>query len=420
MAPPELPITPNWDVDSVLSRKYGKEVTNYFSGSPISRVSFLREDHDFLDEVVKQAKIIVFKNLAPLTSNSGGKIEYLSFCDVEPIIGKSPYATSEKETIATFTPTSPTPVLIFLGLDESAPDPKPSFKSGKYSGTPTFALDVSELSEGSSTTTLSAIKTLVDKLSSTEGYTWSADRMFLSLPAPEAAVYALARHLMDWHTRNPFCAQCGSQTLAINAGWKRICPPSHLSADGATVTRPPCKTRTGGVSNLSFPRTDGVMICAVVSADSTHILLGRQPRYPPGMYSTLAGFLEPGESIAEAVRREVWEESGVRVGRVIVHSSQSWPYPANLMIGCIATALPDGEKIDLGNDPELQAAKWWPIEDVRSALARATRVTGLGASDGTPAEDKAGLLWIPPRTAIANVLMEAVVNGGFLSGNTKI
>jgi NAD+ diphosphatase len=138
------------------------------------------------------------------------------------------------------------------------------------------------------------------------------------------------------------------------------------------------------------------------------------------MYSTLAGFLEPGESIAEAVRREVWEESGVRVGRVIVHSSQPWPYPANLMIGCIATALPDGETIDLGNDPELQAAKWWSMEEVRDALARASKVRGMGASDGTPAEDRANLLWVPPRTAIANVLMEAVANGGFLGGNTKM
>lgn len=113
------------------------------------------------------------------------------------------------------------------------------------------------------------------------------------------------------------------------------------------------------MSNISFPRTDPTVIMAVTSNDGTKVLLGRQRRWPTDWFSTLAGFLEPGESIEEAVRREVWEESGVKVGRVVVHSSQPWPFPASLMIGAVAQALPgDGEKINLGHDPELESAKW--------------------------------------------------------------
>jgi NAD+ diphosphatase len=152
------------------------------------------------------------------------------------------------------------------------------------------------------------------------------------------------------------------------------------------------------------------MIVAVVSADGTKMLLGRQKRYPPYWYSTLAGFLEPAESIEEAVRREVWEESGVTVGRVVIHSSQPWPYPANLMIGAIAQATPDGETIDLGNDPELEDAKWFPLDEVKAALLQG--VSGLG--EPAPAGYKEGALRLPPQTAIANRLMDAVI-GGFLT-----
>jgi NAD+ diphosphatase len=112
------------------------------------------------------------------------------------------------------------------------------------------------------------------------------------------------------------------------------------------------------VSNLSFPRTDPTVIMAVASADGGKVLLGRQKRWPKDWFSTLAGFLEPGESIEEAVRREVWEESGVRVGRVVVHSSQPWPFPASLMIGAVAQAVDGGEGIHLGHDPELESARW--------------------------------------------------------------
>ena len=223
------------------------------------------------------------------------------------------------------------------------------------------------------------------------------------------------------------------------AGWKRVCPAADLLLPAPAVEKreggeaPPqapsrvlaprgaCPAR-GAVSNTTFPRTDAVLIMAIVSAAGTHVLLGRQPRYPPGMYSTLAGFLEPGESVDECARREAWEEAGVRLARVVVHSSQPWPYPANLMVGVVAQAAGGAaEVVDLGNDPELEDARWWSFEEVRRALKGGPRAPGLGASDRT-GEEKAvdAELMVPPRTAIAHVLMDAVVNGGFLGGVARM
>lgn len=126
------------------------------------------------------------------------------------------------------------------------------------------------------------------------------------------------------------------------------------------------------------------------------------------MYSALAGFVEPAESIEEAVRREAWEESGVTVGRVVIHSSQPWPYPANLMIGAIAQTIPGGEEVVLKHDPELEDAKWVELDEVRAALAEAEE-GGLGEElrDG----NTKGRLRLPPKTTIANQLLKAVVEG---------
>lgn len=215
--------------------------------------------------------------------------------------------------------------------------------------------------------------------------------------------------MVDWNARNLFCAGCGNPNLSVHAGYKRVCPPS----DAAKGLRGDCPTRHG-ISNVCFPRTDPTMIAAVVSADGQRVLLGRQKRWPPNWHSTLAGFLEPGESIEESVRREVWEEAGVRVGRVVIHSSQPWPYPSSLMIGAIAQALPDGEVINL-NDKELEVAKWFSMEEVTEALAHGTSNLGDGAPEGY----KEGGLRLPPPTAIANRLITAVAEG-FLTTIPKI
>lgn len=352
-------------------------------------------------------------NLAPLAKNPT-QLEYASYSDVQPLIGDDPYSKSEEVLISEYNSSITIPQLLFLGLDESN---KRGLKWNLYNGSPYFALDITP--RGS--TELQA-KAIVEKMQA-KGSIFIEGRLHMSLPAPEAAIYAQARALLDWNARNPFCASCGQPTLSINAGMKRTCPPKDMASLSTTIgsttpslpaNRPDCVTRNG-ISNLSFPRTDPTVIMAVVSADSRRVLVGRQRKWPKYWYSTLAGFVEPAESVEEAVRREVWEESGVILGRVVIHSTQPWPYPASLMIGAVAQTVPDGEEIVLKHDPELEDAKWVELDEVREALRFGTSGIGEGPKDGY----QEGNLRLPPATAIAHQLLAAVV-GGFLGESPKI
>ncbi len=163
-----------------------------------------------------------------------------------------------------------------------------------------------------------------------------------SLAPGEAATYAAARSVIDWHVRHGFCAKCGSATAVFRGGWARKCP-----ACGAE----------------HFPRVDPVVI--MIAEHDGRALLGHGKGWPPGRYSALAGFLEPGESIEEAVAREIAEEAGVRVGRVRYVASQPWPFPSSLMIACVAEAEDDAITLDVN---ELEDAMWVPREMVRAVL----------------------------------------------------
>lgn len=163
------------------------------------------------------------------------------------------------------------------------------------------------------------------------------------LRAGEAATFAMARSVLDWHARHRFCANCGAATRMFRAGWGRRC---------------------GSCAAEHFPRVDPVVI--MIAEHDGRALLGRQPSWPAGRYSALAGFLEPGESIEEAVRREIAEEAGVRVGAVRYVASQPWPFPSQLMIACIGEAQDDAITIDAH---ELETAGWFTRAEVREALA---------------------------------------------------
>ena len=151
----------------------------------------------------------------------------------------------------------------------------------------------------------------------------------------DGAVLAYAKGMMHWHARHRFCGVCGSPTVSAEAGHVRHC------------SNPDCKAS-------HFPRTDPAVIMLV--SDGENCLLGRQAVWPAGMYSTLAGFVEPGESLEEAVAREVHEEAGIEVDSVIYHSSQPWPFPASIMLGFVATART--RDIRIATD-ELQDARWF-------------------------------------------------------------
>ena len=332
---------------------------------------------------------------------------------MHPLIGDDPYTKSEEDLIAEFNSTITIPQLLFLGLDEREND---GFQWNIYKGSPFFALDVTP--RGSVEEKANSV---IEEMKS-RGLTFLGGRLNMSLPAQSSAIFAQARAIIDWHPRPPFCAQRAQPNFSTNAGMNRTCPPKDMASLPTSIgstsatpnDRPDCATRKG-VSNLSFPRTDPTVIMAVVSSDARRVLVGRQKRWPPHWYSTLAGFVEPAESVEEAVRREVWEESGVSLGRVVIHSTQPWPYPANLMIGAIAQTIPGGENINLKHDPELEHAKWVDLDEIREALKVGTSGLGEGPGEGY----KEGGLRLPPRTAIANQLLTAVV-GGFVGGDPKM
>jgi NAD+ diphosphatase len=170
----------------------------------------------------------------------------------------------------------------------------------------------------------------------------------LLMGAFEAGLFAYAKGVAHWQRQTRFCSQCGAPTLVVASGHRVQC----TNPDGA---------------HMHFPRTDAAIIVIVEDGDAC--LLGRQRGWPPGRYSTLAGFIEPGESLEDAVRREVREESGVEVLRATYHSSQPWPLPASLMVGFTATAK--SREIRLRDD-ELEDARWFTVDDMVRGLATGT------------------------------------------------
>ncbi|WP_425091456.1 NAD(+) diphosphatase [Tropicimonas sp. S265A] len=244
---------------------------------------------------------------------------------------------------------------IFLGLDEAGPR---------------FARDVSAWDPG----------TPVDL----DGFRDRTEQQHPGLPAGQvfaelraemtrlsrrdAELAATARALIEWHRIHGFCANCGAQSTPAQAGWQRDC---------------------AACGRHHFPRTDPVVIMLITHGDE--VLVGRSPGWPEGMYSLLAGFIEPGETMEAAVRREVFEEAGVRVGEVGYLASQPWPYPASLMFGCWGQA----ETTRITLDPaEVEDGFWISRSEMEDVFA------------GTHPRMRE-----PRRGAIAHSLLEAWVNG---------
>ena len=167
-----------------------------------------------------------------------------------------------------------------------------------------------------------------------------------NLPADEANLVAHARALVIWHDVQRFCGRCGSPTGVESGGNTRLC------------SNPDCSARL-------FPRVDPAII--VLVHDRDRCLLGRQANWPEGRYSTIAGFVEPGESLEDAVAREVQEETDVRVGAVRYHSSQPWPFPSSLMLGFTADAASDSITL---NDGELEDARWFSLKEISSGYPK--------------------------------------------------
>jgi NAD+ diphosphatase len=186
----------------------------------------------------------------------------------------------------------------------------------------------------------------------------------LDLPEPDAAILATARAMFEWRRRHDHCAACGEPTLIVDGGWKRQCPACEAE---------------------HFPRTDPVVIMLPWCGE--RCMLGRQGSWPKGVFSALAGYMEPGESIEEACARELFEEAGLLTAKVAYHSSQPWPYPSNLMIGLIAEVENDQAAPD---QTELAEVRWFTRPEARALLA------------GELSDARC-----PPRSAIAHQLIKA-------------
>jgi NAD+ diphosphatase len=276
---------------------------NAYTGSPLDRASNRRDDEAFIAAAL-EAESALF---APVWRAKS------LMMDVEAgrpraVLLQGPLARRLREAAGAWA---------FLGLLGEAP---------------VFALDLSAAED-------------VSPLLPTPAHSFTDLRSVAGLlPPGEASILAHARGLMHWRTRHRFCGVCGSTCAPRSAGTVMVCT---------------------GCGAQHFPRTDPAVIMLVWRGERA--LLGHNHRFPlVRMYSTLAGFVEPGESFEEAVAREVFEESGIRVGRVTYHSSQPWPFPSSIMIGFHAEALTDAITID---ETELKDARWFTRAELRDPAA---------------------------------------------------
>ena len=296
-----------------------------FADSGLNRAAHLRSDPDARAALGKRAQYMILWRGKPLTTASDdGKV------DMAWLDGDHPLVMWAKTVDAPE---------IFLGLsegDESHPD------CHCY-----YVLDISIWEPEAEADTMqpgffdASVQRHPD---SPQGSSFVELRGLLTVLSPRnGELAATARAMLQWHDSHRFCAKCGAPSASVTGGWQRNCPSCHAP---------------------HFPRTDPVVIMLITHGNRA--LLGRSPPWPQGMYSCLAGFVEPGETIEAAVRREVFEETGVRVGAVQYVASQPWPFPSSLMIGCRGVALSEAITLDPN---ELEDALWVTREEGVSILA---------------------------------------------------
>ena len=298
-----------------------------FCGNPLNRASEKRTDAAFIDAKFRDPSSLVIPmwRLQPFLLGKNSTDGTIEAAFLKPGLA---------EPLA-----HPDAPRIFLGLD------------GEQAY---FALDISAASNPEENGPLAGLGHFRDMRSAA-----------MVLPGSDAAILGQAKALIDWHQRHGFCPNCGAPTVLMDAGYRRLCNN--------------CKAE-------HFPRTDPVVIMLATWKDTC--LVGRNRRFPGRMFSALAGFIEPGETIEEAVRREIFEEAGVRTGEVRYYTTQPWPFPSSLMIGCFAEATTSEIVVD---ESELAEAIWLERPVARALLA------GERAAD----------LFIPPPVAIAHHLIKA-------------
>lgn len=307
---------------------------NYFSRETLDRLSAKRTDKVWLEDKQSDPDTVylLFSSLSPMVSSSQDNDN----AGVDTKLCRFRYE-AVKDLLQ-----KPATVLVFLGVEKRKKPSSSSSSSQTEGGVQEppawFAINTDE----------DAAELLKRCREKNCLFPKTPNRDLLKFNEEDAGVVAQARSVLAWHSRYSICPTCGSSTKLEEGGHKRSC----LNAD--------CRSLKG-VHNTCYPRVDPVVIMLVIHPDGNQCLLGRKKIFPARMFSCLAGFVEPGETMEEAVRREVEEESGVKVGPVRYVSCQPWPMPSNLMIGCLAVALSTDIKVD---ENEIEEARWFPRQQV--------------------------------------------------------
>lgn len=373
----------------------------YFGQEVVNRVSFLREDLDFVGNAVTHpsTRFIFYSDGNPFVNKAAKKERLIVLTNGDnqlldentPGTKKGLFNTgSWKEIVERWSSDNKEqlpqlrdkgkPTFLFLGLrDESVGLELHRLKceepecyldhQGRYFGIPFFAVDVSTAPEVSALVKEHIVKN--EASISQEDLIFSYSRKHtMGFTSAESSLFSHGKMYFDWLYRNRFCPGCGTKVIPIHAGGKLKCTNEETTGEG-DKKRYVCPVRNTRVSNVSFPRTDAVVITAITNRDRTKILLSLNKRYAYSkMYSCTAGFMEPSETVEVAAKREIWEETGVICSDIRIQMTQPWPFPGNLMIGCIATVDFNGENeiVHLDHDQELADARWFDVSFVKKLI----------------------------------------------------
>ncbi|KAJ1969310.1 NADH pyrophosphatase [Dispira parvispora] len=269
----------------------------------------------------------------------------------------NPFSGDQDTTLETPSSRRPLPVdWILLGAQLNHSTTESSSVDDVLQHPVYWAADITHLTTGKDDNTSRCRRLLDEFMEHYQRKLKSLRSVVFALEKVHQSILAQGVAMVDWNYRHPYCSGCGQPTVSTEAGYKRKCIPKAQEGYTERSVSTPC-LNSRGIHNSAYPRTDPVIIVGVVSPDGSRILLGRKSDFPAGWYSCIAGFVEPGETLEAAVRREVAEETGVELGSSTYYASQPWPFPNSLMLGFLGHATT--ESISLV-DNELQGKQLIP------------------------------------------------------------
>lgn len=380
----------------------------YFGKEVVNRVSFLREDSEFITNAVLHAstRFIFYDNTNTLIDTASKDAKLVILTNGDNQVTTVPESSGQRTTLGLLDQSSEwrqivetwaaenkaqdpelrapgKPSFLFLGLkDESVGLDLHLLKlhekeayldhQGRYLGIPYFGVDVTNSPQTAALIQQHILQHSQTPISELDLVYTDARKYTMGLSMEESGLFSHGKMYFDWLGRNRFCPGCGSKVIGIHAGGKLKCTNDNKIVV-AGEEKYACPVKNTRVSNVSFPRTDAVVITAITNRERTKTLLSLSKRHAHAkMYACTAGFMEPSETVEVATKREIWEETGVVCSDIQILMTQPWPFPGNLMIGCVATVDFNGQNeiIHLGHDRELADARWFDVSFVRKLMQK--------------------------------------------------